>query len=606
MAEKKAAEKKALAEKKAAEEKALAEKKAAEEAQLKQDYWQLLPALDRKMEDFKRLKIDRGQTFGAHLDKFNDRFQAAKLAFDGRNFETALTFLKEAEQEAVWLEKNLPLREAASRLLPAIRQEKESAHLYEAEKNSAVACEEAAEKEKAALSKYESGDIAGALPLLQECLTKYKELNASAKSFMLKTWQVDAQSALAGEDWEKAENLAGSIKKLDPASAEKVRDQIVAGKHHARIRNLFEQADAATKKGDWQKAFDLANELLSIEKGNQKALALKNEAEAHLDPTLKFQFTCNGEAFTMTPDVTALKTKPQKNGTLERGKEYEFSFLCLEGNFVYHGRTSFTCDWFGPRQIEVALTKFDYVTEAERRGLKLSDDKKTVTGVKSKNITSCVIPFGITSIGTWAFKDCNNLTSITIPDSVTSIENGAFLGCTSLTSITIPDSVTSIWNSAFWGCKNLTSITIPRHFTVADVKEWHVPVCKIIRREAAEKVARARVQALAEYRKGLQGMDSSGVGGIPADSKDGEYLGKLKAFVEPRFRQPSDAQLNGRKPHTIVSVSIAANGRVLDWQITQASGIAAMDDAVRNTMHNLKVVPPPPCAIKIPLTFQAK
>ncbi|MBR4076314.1 MAG: energy transducer TonB, partial [Lentisphaeria bacterium] len=65
-------------------------------------------------------------------------------------------------------------------------------------------------------------------------------------------------------------------------------------------------------------------------------------------------------------------------------------------------------------------------------------------------------------------------------------------------------------------------------------------------------------------------------------------------------------QLNGRKPHTIVSVSIAANGRVLDWQITQASGIAAMDDAVRNTMHNLKVVPPPPCAIKIPLTFQAK
>ena len=125
-------------------------------------------------------------------------------------------------------------------------------------------------------------------------------------------------------------------------------------------------------------------------------------------------------------------------------------------------------------------------------------------------------------------------------------------------------------------------------------------------REAAEKAARDRAQALAEYRKGLQGVDSSGVDGILADSKDREYLGKLKAFVEPRFRQPSDAQLNGRKPHTVVSVSIAADGHVLDWQITQASGIAAMDDAVRTTMRSLKVVPAPPRAMKIPLTFQAK
>ena len=125
-------------------------------------------------------------------------------------------------------------------------------------------------------------------------------------------------------------------------------------------------------------------------------------------------------------------------------------------------------------------------------------------------------------------------------------------------------------------------------------------------REAAEKAARARAQALAEYKKGLQGVDSSGVGGILADSKDREYLEKLKADVEPKFHQPSDAQLNGRKPHTIVSVSIASDGRVLDWQITQASGIAAMDDAVSSTMRSLKVVPAPPRAMKIPLTFQAK
>ncbi|MBR4883901.1 MAG: TonB C-terminal domain-containing protein [Lentisphaeria bacterium] len=124
-------------------------------------------------------------------------------------------------------------------------------------------------------------------------------------------------------------------------------------------------------------------------------------------------------------------------------------------------------------------------------------------------------------------------------------------------------------------------------------------------REAAEKAARDRAQALADFRKGTAGL-GSGVEGFLADSKDREYLGKLKAFVEPRFRQPSDAQLGNRKPETLVMVSIASNGQVVDWKITRSSGIAAMDDAVRNTMRNLKVVPAPPRAKAIPLTFRAK
>ena len=52
-------------------------------------------------------------------------------------------------------------------------------------------------------------------------------------------------------------------------------------------------------------------------------------------------------------------------------------------------------------------------------------------------IKNVAIGDGVTSIGDYAFYDCNYLTSITIPDSVTSIGAGAFRRC-SLTSITIP------------------------------------------------------------------------------------------------------------------------------------------------------------------------
>ena len=61
---------------------------------------------------------------------------------------------------------------------------------------------------------------------------------------------------------------------------------------------------------------------------------------------------------------------------------------------------------------------------------------------KGSNLTSVIIPTGVTSIGKNAFNCCTSLTSITIPDSVTSIGITAFAGCSSLTSITIPNLYT--------------------------------------------------------------------------------------------------------------------------------------------------------------------
>ena len=68
----------------------------------------------------------------------------------------------------------------------------------------------------------------------------------------------------------------------------------------------------------------------------------------------------------------------------------------------------------------------------------------------------------VTSIGEYAFKDCN-VSEVVIPNTVTIIKDCAFLYCGQLSSITIPDQVDSIGKSAFQGCGGAYSITIPKN-----------------------------------------------------------------------------------------------------------------------------------------------
>ena len=65
----------------------------------------------------------------------------------------------------------------------------------------------------------------------------------------------------------------------------------------------------------------------------------------------------------------------------------------------------------------------------------------------------------VTSIGDYAFRDCNEMTSVTIADSVTEIGTGAFVSCSKLSKAAVPNSVRSIGNSAFDGCTSLSSIS---------------------------------------------------------------------------------------------------------------------------------------------------
>ncbi len=89
----------------------------------------------------------------------------------------------------------------------------------------------------------------------------------------------------------------------------------------------------------------------------------------------------------------------------------------------------------------------------------------SVGAFQSSDITSVVIPFGVTEIGDYAFGFNPNLTSVTIPESVVTIGESAFNFCRGLTEVTIPDSVTTIGKQAFGSCYLLKKATLSKNLT---------------------------------------------------------------------------------------------------------------------------------------------
>ena len=73
-------------------------------------------------------------------------------------------------------------------------------------------------------------------------------------------------------------------------------------------------------------------------------------------------------------------------------------------------------------------------------------------------LTRVTLLEGCTSIGNYAFYECDSLESVTIPEGVTALGLRAFSACVRLASITLPNSVTSIGDNAFFGCLSLTGV----------------------------------------------------------------------------------------------------------------------------------------------------
>ena len=89
------------------------------------------------------------------------------------------------------------------------------------------------------------------------------------------------------------------------------------------------------------------------------------------------------------------------------------------------------------------------------------------------NLLTVVLPDSVTSIGAWAFYQCEEFGFVLdcyynqrMPDGVVSIGEYAFAQCPSLFFLKLGDGVVSIGESAFWGCSNLEWVLLSENLEI--------------------------------------------------------------------------------------------------------------------------------------------
>ena len=91
----------------------------------------------------------------------------------------------------------------------------------------------------------------------------------------------------------------------------------------------------------------------------------------------------------------------------------------------------------------------------------------------AEKLKKVIIKEGVTSIGDYAFAECDYIESITLPESLLKIGGHSFSNCSALTNISIPNAVTEIGDGAFWYCTNLNKIIIPNNVSSIGINAFY-------------------------------------------------------------------------------------------------------------------------------------
>ncbi|MBR0458547.1 MAG: SUMF1/EgtB/PvdO family nonheme iron enzyme [Victivallales bacterium] len=333
----------------------------AKEAAMQQEVQVWSEELKKALDELESAKIDRGQTFGKHLDNLERNIMSAQNVLETDNaqrFVLAHDWLRTAREERKWIHENAPLRERIQKSLQNIQEAEQKARAEGAvlQKVSEYAsASDAVEKLKFL---FEQGDFEGAEKQGTVALNKFTEAFELARQQNLKTSIHEARLAFHRKNWDKTIATAEKILKKDPENeiAKQLKSQAEEGRKQQLLDGILAEARNAKKAQNWALVQAKAQEARKLQADHPEATALETEAIKMQQTCLVATFAVNGKTvdaqYTITPNVPGTL----ENGFfLEKGKTYHVEANYKEKEDEWTAIQDITANWEGKKQVAIEL-----------------------------------------------------------------------------------------------------------------------------------------------------------------------------------------------------------------------------------------------------------
>ena len=278
-----------------------------EQVKQKQETLLLRSSLIRMQQTLAKRGLNRGQTFGAHLDVFADQMQAGDAAIKQGDYAVAALCFEAAKKEYEWIDAAIQPRLDTMAKIVAAEENIKKAEKANAAKFVSTVFNKAKNDFDEGRKAFESGDFAKASTLM-------------------------ASSAIAAET-------------------------AYVEAHGARLAELVAEAkksEAAGSENDWKNVLKLVKDMKPLDAAVADEWLTK--ADAHLPSTLTIVTMVDGREVSASMDGTDVMT-PWKSPILKTGDTVSHYLVWWKGNEEYVADFSTTVDWKGHLQEKVILRK---------------------------------------------------------------------------------------------------------------------------------------------------------------------------------------------------------------------------------------------------------
>ena len=289
--------------------------------------YRLQTQVEEQIEDIKKAGYDRGQTFGACLDRLNEDYNAAKKAWDREDYESVNRLYQRVIENAKWIKENAPLRSDFQKLETELAKRKAESDGFHASDFVADLYHDAVKCAENAFKDYDLGKFVPALSSIRSAIEKFTDAGVKARQETLNHLLESAEALKKDKKWKQLKKTAEQILPLNPDKAGELTD-------YANRKMSFERNLHAARKAQsaliWHKALAYAESALAIEPNDSEAEALRQDAETkrnQLDLELShaqeakeaknwqdtLRYAQNALSVGMSSEAAALKTESETN-----------------------------------------------------------------------------------------------------------------------------------------------------------------------------------------------------------------------------------------------------------------------------------------------------